>query len=75
MAKLEPVRLSELDQKRAKRDSNGYAEMMTILNSGSAKAQDALEVGYDELKVLKSRPDIRKIFKTVFGNNTFTWKI
>ena len=40
-----------MDKKRAKGDSNGYAEMATILKAKSTKPQDISEVRKDEIMI------------------------
>ena len=39
-SRLEPIGQNEVDKKRAKGDSIGYAEMENILKANSAKPQD-----------------------------------
>ena len=51
IAKLESIGQNEVDQKRAKRDSKGYAEMETILKANSTKPHGVSEVIKDEIMI------------------------
>ena len=50
-SKLELIGQNEVDKKRAKGDSKGYAEMETILKANSTKPQDVSEVRKDEIMI------------------------
>ena len=50
-SKLELIGQNEVDKKRAKGDSKGYAEMETILKANSTKPQHISEVGKDEIMI------------------------